>query len=363
MCTLHKIQNIFCTGCTKTFLERRKDEEMKTANDTTKALAQKMNVSRSTVSRALRHCGGVDTDLRNEILRAAAESGNCSTEACDIYVILPQVPKYFWQRAYDGTARQNCEPYRMKLNICTKSTDSETALLYLDEAERMGARVIIIAMQAAGVLRDRLETLAKDRLVILLTEYFENKNCFYVGGDPREEGRAVGKLWREHYADSEPIILDFYENTNPSLRIDGFTREIADLRVEPQRLRIPNETYSNMKTAPSQIARMLFGNPIFNQKSKRSCIYCPNGGFDISLAIYKLKLAVPPICICHDVSTVGDPDFADAPSTRCDTVCIQDVYAQAKRATELAIAYLDGIPLPKSKSIIIPPKIGLTRSI
>lgn len=337
-------------------------QKMKT-EDTAKVLAKKMDVSRSTVSRVLRHCGGVDTELRNEILKAAAESGNYAVGVCDIYVILPQVPKYFWQRAYDGVARQISEPYRVKLNICTKSTDSETALFYLDEAERMGARVIIIAMQATSVLRDRLELLAKDRLVILLSEYFENKNCFYVGGDPLEEGRAVGRLWRKYYADTEPIILDFYENTNPSLRAEGFTREIADLWEKPQRIRIPNEAYTNMKSAPSQIARMLFGNPILDKEDNKCCIYCPIGGIDISLAIYKLKLADLPICICHDVSVIGDPCLADTPSTHCDAVCMQDVYAQAKTAMTLAIAYLDGEPLPQSKSTIIPPKVDRTRMV
>lgn len=335
--------------------------KMKTVNGKAKVLAEKMDVSKSTVSRVLRHCGGVDTELRNEILRAAADGENYAVGVCDIYVILPQVPKYFWQRAYDGVARRTYEPYRMKLNICTKSTDSETALFYLDEAEKMGAQVIIIAMQATSTLRDRLEVLAKDRLVILLTEFFENENCFYIGGDPIEEGRAVGGLWREHYADSEPIILDFYENTNSTLRAVGFTREIADLWCDPQMIRIPNEAYLNIKAAPSQIARMLFGNPIFDKKGKKCCIYCPIGGIDISLAIYKLKLASPPICICHDVSTIGDPCLADTPSTHCDAVCMQDVYAQARKATNLAIAYLDGKPLPTSQNIILPPKIGRTR--
>lgn len=337
--------------------------KMKTVNDTAKALAKKMDVSRSTVSRVLRHCGGVDTELRNEILKAVAESGNYAVGACDIYVVLPQVPKYFWERAYDGVARQTCEPYRMKLNICTKSTDSETALFYLDEAEKMGARVIIIAMQATKMLKERLEALAKDRLVILLSEYFENESCFYVGGDPLEEGRAVGRLWREYYADTEPMILDFYENTNTSLRTEGFVREIADLQSDPQRIRIPNETYANMKTAPSQIARMLFGNPIFEQKGKKCCIYCPIGGIDISLAIYKLKLADPPICICHDVSVIGDPCLADTPSTHCDAVCMQDVFAQAKEAMSLAFTYLNGEPLPTSRNTILPPKVSRTRGV
>lgn len=108
---------------------------------------------------------------------------------------------------------------------------------------------------------------------------------------------------------------------------------------------------------------MLFGNPILDKEDNKCCIYCPIGGIDISLAIYKLKLADLPICICHDVSVIGDPCLADTPSTHCDAVCMQDVYAQAKTAMTLAIAYLDGEPLPQSKSTIIPPKVDRTRMV
>lgn len=332
------------------------------AIETLEEIARALNVSKATVSRALRHCGGVESELRNKILAMAEAGGVTSHGDCDIYCILPQVPSYFWKRAIDAVTLLSGKR-RVKLNICTRSSDAETALFYLDEAVRMNARAIVISIQPTPELIRRLEKTASERLVILLSEYYETKNCFYVGGDPTNEGEAVGQLWLEKYSNTSPIILDFYENTNCVLRARAFERVLKDGGIKSRKIPIATDVYNDTLTkTPSKLARLLDG----TLGDGRIGIYCPLGGVDISLALYKLKLDPAPISVCHDIDMKSDicmRTSANPLGIKCSAVCMQDIYGQARVAMQAAISYLEDRSLPPSRTIILPPDVYTTKEI
>lgn len=76
------------------------------------SIAKKLGVSISTVSKAIRHRGGVDSDTRQR-----------------------DVPRYFWrelQKEIQVASNANITP--VKINIYTRLRDEETVLEYLDEA-------------------------------------------------------------------------------------------------------------------------------------------------------------------------------------------------------------------------------------
>ena len=62
-------------------------------------LAQKTNVSKATISRALNHCPGVDHETRRRVLEAAGPLSPSSSED-DMVMILPDTPRYFWNPAF-----------------------------------------------------------------------------------------------------------------------------------------------------------------------------------------------------------------------------------------------------------------------
>ena len=52
--------------------------------------------SKSTVSKALNHCFGVDGAMRERIITAARGQGIVSERSCSVYAILPDSPVGFW---------------------------------------------------------------------------------------------------------------------------------------------------------------------------------------------------------------------------------------------------------------------------
>ena len=117
-------------------------------------LASELDVSRSTVSKVLRHCFGVNTETRQRVLRAAKGINELRpTGTCSVYCIIPDMPSFFWQKMWRGigdaiTRHGPGAESVVKCNAYSRLHDEETVLSYLDEAEYMDARCVIIA--AAG---------------------------------------------------------------------------------------------------------------------------------------------------------------------------------------------------------------------
>jgi DNA-binding LacI/PurR family transcriptional regulator len=147
----------------------------------------------STVSKVLRGCGGVDAETRTHILCTAADMRGSAGELTgnDIFVILPDNPKYFWKKAC-GAIRQSEIPVTLRL-IAAISREQGEALLahYISEAEASGARALILAAHLSDRLKQRLELLAQRMLVIQLCEYEPISNTFFVGSNGVQDGRAL----------------------------------------------------------------------------------------------------------------------------------------------------------------------------
>ena len=59
-------------------------------------LASELDVSRSTVSKVLRHCFGVNTETRQRVLRAAKGINELRpTGTCSVYCIIPEYARLF----------------------------------------------------------------------------------------------------------------------------------------------------------------------------------------------------------------------------------------------------------------------------
>ena len=196
--------------------------------DTTiESIANKLNVSKSTVSKVMRHCGGVDSDTRERIL---VESRSLKIEIksdCDIYVIVPDVPQYFWKEMRKGiTGNTFPDKTRVKINVYTKVRDEAAVLEYLNEAEHLNARVIIIAAHITPSIHKKLESITDSRLIILLSEYYELNNVFYIGADSYQDGYAMGQEYISHYSDKRLVLFSVKNNVNTTNRLQGFCQAI-----------------------------------------------------------------------------------------------------------------------------------------
>jgi len=308
-------------------------------------IAQMLGVSRATVSKTIRHCSGVDGDTRLRILRAAEHTALLRAEGvCDIYCILPDTPSFFWGEMrhgiLDGIAAAN-DALRIKFNVISRLRDEETVQYYLDEADAMQARVLILAVSVTDAVKQRLNTMMRTggRMILLLSEYGDITNSFYIGTDAYADGAEMARICAAHFPGCTPYLITVDGNHNVSLRIRGFSAQYGS-RVIP--LPVDAHRIANAKTRPSHIASVLSASPAAQEA--HAVLYVPFGIPGLQQAIRKAGLQGHLSCLCHDV-TDAEPVSA---------VCRQDVYAQGFAAVREADRYLRDSTYPTQKHIRIP---------
>ncbi len=313
-------------------------------------IAKKLDISKSTVSKAYRHCSGVDSVTREKVLQETAKLASQEANSpCDVYCIIPDTPQFFWGELRRGI-RAGVEKtgLRLKYNVITRISDTNTVLYYLDEAKRIGAKVIILAAILTPRVRECLSGFPHDVCVIILSEYNSPLNWYYVGANQYSDGAVMGKLFAERYSGHRLIILSKPNRPNIDSRISGFcdaAAELAPQSLEKMRIvSIPADFFQNRKTAPSRLAALLRecvsgDEPI--------CLYVPFGSVQIPLALNKAKISDITVALCHD-------DVLDSQGLPCvsGAVLQQDMFSQGKRAIELGASALSG-DLPSERSIFI----------
>ncbi len=205
-------------------------------------VAERVGVSLATVSKAINHCPGLGGELRERILTAADSAGlrGKPVGECDVYVIMPENPSYFW-----GTLRKELyerlleRGLSVKLNIYSRLGDDTIVERYLGEAEALGARVVIVAAKTKS-LESRLTSLADGRLVISLCEESTARGVFFVGSDRVADGRMLG----EHCAADHTELSRILVVGDDSERLRGVREALGarELRVlVPERDVTPSE--------------------------------------------------------------------------------------------------------------------------
>ena len=150
-------------------------------------IAKITGAGKSTVSKALNHCFGVDRKNRERILEAARQAGVEETGCCDVYGIFPDRPLGFWTQVMEGLRELYESEIRCKFNICPHG--SATVLTgYLDEAARLGAKLLLIGM---GGREAQLQIGASGIPVFFLFENPGIVNTFSFTTDTHAEGKAL----------------------------------------------------------------------------------------------------------------------------------------------------------------------------
>ena len=312
-------------------------------------IADKLNISISTASKAIRHCSGVDSDTRQSVLDEIRFIKYQPKSACNIYAIIPDTPQYFWREMREGIRKgREANAIPVKCNVYTHLRDESTVLAYLDEAEQLNARAIIISTLVTPKIHDKLHSMTKGRLVLFLSEYHELTNTFFVGADAYMDGYKMGKRFISQYAGRTLVSLTIPNDRNISDRFEGFKRaleeERSDLLQEMIQIKIDRNIFKDPKLLPSKLAPLLAD----ATKGKESlCVYTPFGMSQLPLVFTKAKLAKDTVCMCHDY-------FADKNEPFITVTCNQDVTRQGELAIELASHYVAENNYPAEKINWVP---------
>ena len=327
-------------------------------NDTVTALAASMGVSKATVSRALNHCGGVDSETRERILAAA---GVTEVPDCAIYSLLPDTPGFFWQEMRRGLGEHEDPLYPMKCSVYTRLRDDYAVCAYLRESVR--ARVLLVSASVTPPIRDILTALLPGRFVLLLSEDDGVlTNGFYLGCDAAADGWAMGEVYVRRLREHVPYLLTLSPgvNRNVDLRAAGFSRYLAEAGLPaPCRLEIPSAFLTPVKTFPARMASLLTEYFTTNDFANKPCaLYTAFGYAHLPLAVEKVRcpdgkrLSARCAVLCHDVPLV-DGTLPDGVFAACN----QDVYTEGTLAMEAAHHYLRCSQYPAQKRIYVPSAI------
>lgn len=319
-------------------------------------ISNKLNISKSTVSKAIRHCSGVDSETRQCILDEIRIINYQPESECDVYVILPDIPQYFWHELRQGIKEGSREDLvSIKHNIYTNPKDENAVLAYLDEAEELNARAIVISTYITPKIHEKLESLKEGRLILILSEYHELINGFFVGADAYMDGYRMGKEYLSRFSDRKLITLSITGNVNIQKRLDGFKQAVKEeneaLLNDAVFIDLDRKILKDIKLLPSKLA------PLFVDAAKGSqavCIYSLFGVFQLPLAIVKAKLTNKAVCMCHDY-------FVDKSDSGMTITCNQDVIEQGRMAIKLATDYVTQKMYPNEKKTIIPSLINSSK--
>ncbi len=309
-------------------------------------IANTLGISKATVSKAIRHCGGVDMETRLRILREAMHLDLQPTGQAQIYCILPDTPRYFWnpllRGIMDGVDTGHAP---VKFNMITRVRDTSTAELYIEEARHVGAQVILLTAAVTPAIRDRLQAYLPHTCIILLSECGYAENTFYIGSNAYRDGYHMGELCHHIDGDRQLLILDAPLNENMEARLCGFRQALADLSPDwaASAVSIPLDStlLHNFKTAPAHLAALLTS---YKTVSDRFCLYSPTGLPQLALALQKAGLSDRTICLAHDLPVTDNTLPAGI-----HALCNQDLYQQGSVAIRVANTFVRTGQFPPAK--------------
>ncbi len=307
-------------------------------NDKIEAFADRLGVTPSTVSKAVNHCKGVSASMRDQILSEAARYGirGKRSPAGGAYVILPESPGYFWDVMLSSLSEAlSARGITPKNNIYSRTGDNTTVARYLDEAEDIGSRVIILAAAMCdATLLARISRLAESKAVFFVCTPTDAANTFYFGSNYYEDGRLLGERVRgEHPSLRRLVILG--DDTG---RYPGFCSAFAGSEVELRT--VPYDA----RNQSMELSRTLHG---LRETFPFEAAVCLDGATKtVCMAMKKCRLSVPLYGFEH-------PPIEARYGRMAGEVC-QDLPGIARATADAAAEYLFSSCLPPSKYTYVP---------
>lgn len=311
-------------------------------------LAQKTKTSKSTISRALNHCPGVDPETRRRILEAAGPQS--SSSGADLVMILPDTPRYFWNPAFTALQEDTADLQRI-FHLYSRLYDTGEVGLYLEQAARHEARLMLLSVADTPETLSLLRTYAGKIPLFFLSEYLDIPGTFYIGSNAHEDGRRLGEAYLARFRGfSRVVCLSSDANGNGRRRLEGFTEAILkEGGSQPRSIALP----SPGKSLSAQLARLLHD----SCPDGFDCIVCADGFLpQVCLAVQKLGLHKRVICLGFE-NPPGNRPYLE--SGMIAAYIEQDIVAQCRTAVTLARTFLESGTYPASKYTYCPSSLTI----
>lgn len=312
-------------------------------------LAEQTGRNKSTISRALNHCGGVDAQTAAEIRRLAKEQGyttrQTGRDATFCGVVLPENPAYYWgeaQKQLYAVLRSGQVPFRAALY--PRLTDLEDFFSALEAMIARSPQVLAVSAPAQPEVEQKLRDIAQRIPVFLLSERMEGGNLFYFGSDPERDGALLGQAFRKAYPDRKRLLI--LDSVQDQARTNAFLRECSDVRIAG-RIDLPVWRHSDAAILARRIAS--------DVKEPFDCVYCSTGKLSTAcLALDKLKAGSEIVCVGYE-NPPGNARFLA--SGRIGLTLCQDIVKQSEQCAQAVVTLYRQRCFPERKHHYIPSRI------
>lgn len=301
---------------------------------TIEKIAKSLNISKSTVSKALNNTGGVSYSTKKMILEMAEKEGYAlKNESVSIGIVMPNSPKFFWQTYLaEILERSDVVGLTCQHFLYENAAYPEDVLLCLESAEKANVEVLIVGITCSvGVpaIMEKIKELDSKMFVLFVEEIYQNTKQFYVGEHSYNSAKKLASIYLEKYPESKNFLAFSKGGHSIGSRVDGFREEL-----EARNLNLLDvlEFPAKSTAMAANIARV-----INKYKDVVDCIFCASDSVsDVCLAIRKIKR--PNIhCIGFDC-TNADMAYFDMGILKC--VARQNIPMQAQAVVDIAYEYL-----------------------
>ena len=319
-------------------------------------IAKATGTSKSTVSRTLNHCGGIDPETRSRVLKEAcrqdaAPGRRLRPRKTDIFLILPDTPRYIWGAAFDGVMSGEAD-LRSSRHIYSpldgkSGADEKVVVLdYLDRAVEEQPGAILLSPPLGKEITAKLETMAAAFPLFFLNQYIPLKNTFYIGEDPVAAGRMVGEACLRRFGRPvRALCITDRQRWISAGRYRGFADAVkAGGGTIACALTPPVQGRGRLLSA--RLARMMAE----VEAGTFDIVYCTEDFLpQVCLAVKKLRLDV--ICFGHGNPKENEMFWADG---TLGALTEQDYYTLGRTAVELVAAYCEKQLYPAQKFTYLP---------
>ncbi len=313
-------------------------------------LAQLGSVSVSTVSKAIRHCPGVNDTTRQHILKLAEEQQLYPEDGAQqsLRVILPDNPKYYWMDLYRGLRDVStaAAPGQCRFEVYARMSETQGVLRrYLQQIPLEETSLLIAAASGQAAVVQRLRQLAGQLPVFLLTEYLDVPGAIFFGADACGDAERLGHYFACAHPERRRILcLTLPEAATHRQRVKGF---FAAAGTAPRILPLPQQ-----EPLAAQIARLLYQ---AWQSTPFDAVYCTDGQLPfVCRSVLKAGLGGRVICVGHENPQTNAPFFE---SGLLAATVEQDGYAQGRLAMQCAVQYLQQRTLPTQAVQTVPSRL------
>lgn len=305
-------------------------------------LSELTGLSKSTISRAIHHCGGVDAQTAARIHQLARELGYPPPKVDGISlgcgIVLPKNPAYFWslpQKKLLSFFNDQKIPVRMALYPQLDELDAFCSAL--EAMESLQPRTLLVCAPSHPEAKQRLQALADRIPIFLLSECLNLVNAFYFGSNRKEDGRLLGRAFSAFYPHHRSILV--IDGMHSSDRTDAFLYECPQCDIV-SRLEVSQwRAYT-----PSILARRIAS----EVDRPFDCVYCGTGALPcVCLALEKLHTDPRVICIGYEKPPSKAGLVANG---RVRLLLCQDIVGQTELCAQAVARFFRDQIYPESKN-------------